>query len=172
MTVIKILLIVAVIGLVLLLLRSHGTNRGGAYVKIGMAIFLVFAAYAVVRPDDVTWVATRLGVGRGADLVLYILVVGFGFFAISTYLRFKELELKYARLARAVALNEAARRDDQERAGRADGVAAATPGPHRPAGPGRPPESAPARPTEGLDGRSDPGDQVERRRPADLPGGA
>lgn len=107
MTVIKILLIVAVIGLVFLLLRSHGTNRGGAYVKIGMVVFLVFAAYAVVRPDDVTWVAARLGVGRGADLLLYLLVVGFGFFAISTYLRFKELELKYARLARAVALNEA-----------------------------------------------------------------
>ena len=45
------------------------------------------------------------------SLVLYVLVVGFGFFAISTYLRFKELELKLAKLARAVALNEADRRD-------------------------------------------------------------
>jgi len=112
-TVIKILLIIGVIGLLLFLLRSHGTNRGGAYVKIGMAVFLVFAAYAVIRPDDVTWVATKLGVGRGADLVLYVLVVGFGFFAISTYLRFKELELKYARLARAIALNDADQRDHQ-----------------------------------------------------------
>jgi len=107
MTIIKILLILAVIGLVVFLLRSHGTSRGGAYLKIGMAVFLAFAAYAVIRPDDVTWVAMQLGVGRGADLLLYALVVGFGFFAISTYLRFKELELKYARLARAVAINEA-----------------------------------------------------------------
>jgi hypothetical protein len=113
MTVIKILLIIGVVGLLLFLLRSHGTNRGGAYVKIGMAIFLAFAAYAVIRPDDVTWVAGLLGVGRGADLVLYVLVVGFGFFAISTYLRFKELELKFARLARAIALNEADQRDHQ-----------------------------------------------------------
>ena len=113
MTVIKILLIIGVVGLLVFLLRSHGTNRGGAYVKIGMAVFLVFAAYAVIRPDDVTWVAGLLGVGRGADLVLYVLVVGFGFFAISTYLRFKELELKYARLARAIALNEADQRDHQ-----------------------------------------------------------
>ena len=113
MTVIKILLIIGVVGLLLFLLRSHGTNRGGAYVKIGMAVFLAFAAYAVIRPDDVTWVAGLLGVGRGADLVLYVLVVGFGFFAISTYLRFKELELKYARLARAIALNEADHCDHQ-----------------------------------------------------------
>ena len=95
----------------LFVLRSHGTNRGGAYIKIAMVAFLAFAGYAVIRPDDVTWIAEKLGVGRGADLVLYALVVGCGFFAISTYLRFKELELKYARLARAVALSDADRRD-------------------------------------------------------------
>ena len=131
MTVIKILLIIGVVGLLLFLLRSHGTNRGGAYVKIGMAVFLAFAAYAVIRPDDVTWVAGLLGVGRGADLVLYVLVVGFGFFAISTYLRFKELELKYARLARAIALNEADQRDHQHTAVRAAEQPAALPGPQR-----------------------------------------
>ena len=131
MTVIKILLIIGVVGLLLFLLRSHGTNRGGAYVKIGMAVFLAFAAYAVIRPDDVTWVAGLLGVGRGADLVLYVLVVGFGFFAISTYLRFKELELKYARLARAIALNEADQRDHQHTAVRAAELPASLPGPQR-----------------------------------------
>jgi small membrane protein len=128
MTVIKILLIIGVVGLLLFLLRSHGTNRGGAYVKIGMAVFLAFAAYAVIRPDDVTWVAGLLGVGRGADLVLYVLVVGFGFFAISTYLRFKELELKYARLARAIALNEADQRDHQHHAASAAEPGAPTAG--------------------------------------------
>jgi hypothetical protein len=132
MTVIKILLIIGVVGLLLFLLRSHGTNRGGAYVKIGMAVFLAFAAYAVIRPDDVTRVAGLLGVGRGADLVLYVLVVGFGFFAISTYLRFKELELKYARLARAIALNEADQRDHQHTAVPAtEQPAASLPGPQR-----------------------------------------
>jgi hypothetical protein len=110
MTLIKILLILAVVSLLLLVLRSHGTSRGGAYVKIGMAAFLAFAVYAVIRPDDVTWVAEKVGVGRGTDLLVYLLVVGFGFFAISTYLRFKELELRYARLARAIALAEAANR--------------------------------------------------------------
>jgi hypothetical protein len=110
MTIIKILLIIAVLVLLRLVLRSHGTTRGGAYVKIGMGAFLVFAIYAVLRPDDVTWIAAKVGVGRGTDLVLYLLVVGFGFFAISTYLRFKEVELRYARLARAIALSEAASR--------------------------------------------------------------
>jgi hypothetical protein len=116
--VIKILLVLAVIGLLVLLLRSHGTTKGVAYVKIGMAVFLVFCIYAVIRPDDVTWVAGQLGVGRGTDLVLYLLVVGFGFFAISTYLRFKELELKFARLSRAVALLDAEARTRRSSDGR------------------------------------------------------
>ncbi|KAA1380676.1 DUF2304 domain-containing protein [Aeromicrobium fastidiosum] len=104
---IKVLLIVAVATLLVLFLQSHGTSRGGAYVKIGMVLFMGFAVYAVLRPEDVTWIATRLGVGRGTDLILYLLVVGFGFFSISTYLRFREVELRYARLARAIALSEA-----------------------------------------------------------------
>ncbi len=110
MTVIKILLVLSALALLLLFLRSHGTTRGGAYAKIAITLFLLFAVYAVLRPDDVSWMASVVGVGRGTDLVLYALVVGFGFFAISTYLRFKEMELKYARLARAVALSDAARR--------------------------------------------------------------
>ncbi len=114
MTVIKVLLILAGLGLLVLLVRHHGTNRTGAYTKIGLGLFLVFAAYAVIRPDDVSWVAARLGVGRGADLVLYLLVVGFGYFAISTYLRFKELELKFARLARALALLETSLREHEQ----------------------------------------------------------
>ncbi len=114
MTVIKIVLILAVVLLALFVLRRHGTNRGGAYVKIGMAGFVVFAIYAVLRPDDVTWIAARLGVGRGTDLILYLLVVGFAFFAISTYLRFKELEFRLSKLARALALAEAAERERGE----------------------------------------------------------
>jgi len=108
---IKIILVLAALVMGFYVLRLHGTTRGGALIKLGMAGFLVFAIYAVLRPDDVTWLATKLGVGRGADLVLYLLVVGSGFFAVSTYLRFRELELRFARLARSVALSEARSRD-------------------------------------------------------------
>jgi hypothetical protein len=108
-TVIKILLILAVLALAVLALRQHGTNRGSALAKLGMAAFLLLAAYAVIRPQDVTWLAERLGVGRGTDLVLYLLVVGFGFFAVTTYLRFKQMEAQLAALARRFALDEAVR---------------------------------------------------------------
>ncbi|GAB2999214.1 DUF2304 family protein [Saccharothrix stipae] len=104
---IQFLLIAAVIVLLVFFLKNHGTTKTAAGVKIGFLLFLVLAVVAVVRPVEVSKVAEFVGVGRGTDLLLYALVVAFGFQTINTYLRFKELELRYARLARAIALRNA-----------------------------------------------------------------
>jgi len=82
-------------------------NQAVAFVGWGVLLFVVAAVYAVLRPDDTTVVANWLGVDRGADLLTYALVIAFVFTTLSTYLRFKELELRYARLAREVALHNA-----------------------------------------------------------------
>ena len=67
----------------------------------------------ILRPNDTTVVAHWVGVARGADLMLYGLIIAFVFTTLSAYLRFKDLELRYARLARAIAL-EGARTPDGE----------------------------------------------------------
>lgn len=109
---IKALLLLAGAALVVFFLSNRRKARAKAGVKIGFVLFVVFMVYAVVRPDDLTWIANRLGVQRGTDLVLYALVMGFAFVTVSTYVRFREQELRYARLARAVALQNAVRPDD------------------------------------------------------------
>lgn len=108
---IQVLLIAAVVALLVYLLRSRTNAKAKAWVKVGYVVFVVVAIYAILRPDDTTVVANRLGVDRGADLLTYGLIIAFVFTTLSTYLRFKELELKYARLARAIAL-EGARTPD------------------------------------------------------------
>jgi hypothetical protein len=104
---IQILLIAAVLVLLVYLLRSRRSAQAKAWVKIGYVLFVLAAVYAIVRPDDTTVVANWLGVDRGADLLEYALIVAFLFTTISTYMRFKDLELRYAQLARAVALEGA-----------------------------------------------------------------
>ncbi|QEN16344.1 DUF2304 domain-containing protein [Mycolicibacterium sp. ELW1] len=104
---IQVLLIAAVIALLVYLLRSRTNAKAKAWVKVGYVLFVVLAVYAILRPDDTTVLANFLGVRRGADLITYALIIAFVFTTLSTYLRFKELELKYARLARAVALESA-----------------------------------------------------------------
>ena len=101
------LLIAAVLALLVYLLRSRTNAKAKAWVKVGYLLFVIAAIYAILRPDDTTVVANWLGVDRGADLLSYALVIAFVFTTLSTYLRFKELEVRYARLARAVALQSA-----------------------------------------------------------------
>jgi hypothetical protein len=104
---IQVLLIAAVVALLVYLLRSRTNAKAKAWVKVGYVVFVIAAIYAIIRPDDTTVLANWLGVARGTDLLLYALIIAFVFTTLSTYLRFKELELKYARLARAVALEGA-----------------------------------------------------------------
>jgi hypothetical protein len=104
---IQALLIVSVLALLVYLLRSRGSARSKAWVKVGYVVFVIVSIYAILRPDDTTVVANWLGVDRGADLITYMLIIAFAFTTLSAYMRFKDIELKYARLARAVALQNA-----------------------------------------------------------------
>ena len=101
------LLITSIVLLVVYLLRSRRNAQSRAWVKVGYLVFVMAAVYAVLRPNDTTVVARWLGVDRGTDLMLYALIIAFSFSTLNTYLRFKDLELRYARLARAVALEGA-----------------------------------------------------------------
>ncbi|MYW01600.1 DUF2304 domain-containing protein [Streptomyces sp. SID3343] len=78
-----------------------------AWKRVAFMLFVGANVYAVLRPQDTTWVANKLGVGRGSDLVLYGLVVGVSFMTLNTYMRFRSLEKKITDLARNVAIREA-----------------------------------------------------------------
>ncbi|OBK33257.1 hypothetical protein A5658_13545 [Mycobacterium sp. 1245111.1] len=101
------LLIASIFALVIYLVRSRRSAQTQAWVKVGFVLFVLAGVYAVLRPNDTTVVAHWLGVARGTDLMLYALIIAFSFSTVSTYLRFKDLELRYARLARAIALDGA-----------------------------------------------------------------
>ena len=110
---IQALLIAAVITLLVYLLRSRRSAQARAWVKVGYVVFVIAAIYAILRPDDTTVLANWLGVDRGSDLLGYALIIVFLFTTLSTYMRFKDLELKYAQLARAVALEGARTPEDR-----------------------------------------------------------
>lgn len=104
---IQVILVAIAVVLLVLFLRGRGSARTAAGTKLAFVMFVLFGIYAALRPEDVSVVAGWLGVGRGTDLLLYALVVVFTFATLNIYLRFKELELRYARLARAIALRNA-----------------------------------------------------------------
>ncbi len=104
---IQILLILAALALAMYFLANRKKANAKAGVKLGFVLLGVAALWAIFRPDDVTLLANWLGVDRGTDLMLYVLIIAFFFTTMSTWFRFREQELRYARLARAVALSNA-----------------------------------------------------------------
>ena len=107
MLIVQVLLLIAILAVLLILVRRGHTVRGRAFKRLAFVGFLVATVYAILRPGDVTWVANRIGVGRGTDLLLYCLAMAFFAWAVNTYVRFRNLEARFAELVRAVALQNA-----------------------------------------------------------------
>jgi hypothetical protein len=103
---IQVVLIVVVMAVAAQLFRSRG-ERSQALRRIGLVVFAGVAVISILFPNVWNRVATIVGVGRGTDVVLYALVVAFLSFAGTTYVRFRDLETRYTRLARRIALDEA-----------------------------------------------------------------
>jgi len=98
--------IVVIILLLALSLRGGGA-RQQALRRVFMVLFVAVAAVALIFPQTLTWVANLLGIGRGADLLLYLLVLVFLGFVASSYRRFRHLETDTTRVARRMALDAA-----------------------------------------------------------------
>ena len=106
-SVIQILLIAAVLAIAWRLLVGSG-QRTQALRRLGLIFLLGLVIYSIIDPSK-TWtnLANALGIGRGADLILYGLVVAFFGFVVTTFKRFRSMETRYTRLARRIALDEA-----------------------------------------------------------------
>lgn len=77
--------------------------------KLPVHILVVFgiqglAAGAVLFPDASNDIAHVLGVGRGADLITYLVEVGILFVVLHYYMKFVELEERITELVREIAL--------------------------------------------------------------------
>nr|BEK66396.1 DUF2304 domain-containing protein [Kitasatospora purpeofusca] len=106
---IQLVLLIGTGTLVLAFVRNWDRAHTRAWKRMAFFAFVLANVYAVFRPQDVTWVANQLGVGRGTDLVLYMLVVGMAFMTLNTFMRFRSLEKKLTDLARSVAVNDGQR---------------------------------------------------------------
>ena len=107
----QIIAVVAMATAAFFMFRGGGA-RHQAIRRVFMLLFMVAAASSVFFPLAWTWVANLFGIGRGADLLLYLLVLFFVGFVATTYRRFREIESQLTSLAREIALLPAQESDD------------------------------------------------------------
>ena len=105
--IIQVLLIVAVGVIGWMMLRSPGGARHRAGRRIVTLTFVIFAIVSIAVPAVISRIAHFVGVGRGTDLLLYVLVIAFLLQILSSFRRNAALERQITRLARRIALDNA-----------------------------------------------------------------
>ena len=101
---VQLILIVMLIGILFLYFNRL---RSGLVDRIVVALF-VFAGIILAAVPDVTMkIAAFVGVGRGADLFMYLALVGLGFFLLVLYSKLRDIESTISELARSVAIETA-----------------------------------------------------------------
>lgn len=105
--IIQVLLIVAVGVIGWMMLRSPGGARHRAGRRIVTLTFVIFAIVSIAVPAVISRIAHFVGVGRGTDLLLYVLVVAFLLQILSSFRRNAAMERRITRLARRIALDNA-----------------------------------------------------------------
>jgi small membrane protein len=93
--------------------------------KLPIHIVVIFgglglAVGAVLFPSVTTDIAHVLGVGRGADLITYLVEVSLLFVVLHYYMKFVELEEQMTQLVREIALLRAPRPTTEPRANEPD----------------------------------------------------
>lgn len=105
--IIRTLLIAITLLMVLWFLHHRSTSRGEAWSKVGVILIFGFAIFAIVSPQTTNKLANVVGVGRGADLLLYgttILLLGS---LLLQYLHRQDDHSKTIKLARKLAIADA-----------------------------------------------------------------
>lgn len=98
---IQLLLIAALATICLMYLRLTKYRFGGLLL---LCLVLLLGVFAVFYPDKTTTIANSLGVGRGADLLLYTTVICFCAALVIIYGRFRKLDERYTEMVRELAL--------------------------------------------------------------------
>ena len=110
MIIVQFLLIGAFLFLFYVAIRSRTAHSVSASKKLLFFALMAMLVVAVLAPGLVTTVANVVGVGRGTDLVLYLMAVAFGFYVVNDYLRGQDSRNQLHRLARRIAVLEALER--------------------------------------------------------------
>jgi small membrane protein len=102
----KLIQLILIIGLLAILVSYFRWFRSAVVDKLLVVCIMAAGVFMVAFPELTNKLAAALGVGRGADLVFYLFIVGFCYLMLLVYAKLKRMERQLAELARKQALME------------------------------------------------------------------
>lgn len=108
---IKVVIIASLLAALVMFFVNRHSHGSRATQKIAVVLLVAFGVTVAWSPNISNEIAHAFGVGRGADLLLYVLTLAFVFSLLVYYLRGREEARRIAVLARRVAILEARMKD-------------------------------------------------------------
>lgn len=101
--------------LIFVVITAVAVARHRVTPRLGLAWMVLWlaAGAAIAFPDVLVWLAQILGIGRGADLVLYVSILATFAAFFFTYLRFRRVEEQLTEIVRQIAIRDAEERPDE-----------------------------------------------------------
>ena len=99
---VKFILSLLVVGLVFVYFAKVRSQLLDRLIVVSIA---GFGIALVILPEMANWLAHLVGVGRGADLLMYISLIGIIFLLILIYSMLREMAANITHLARDIAIN-------------------------------------------------------------------
>lgn len=101
--------IVLVLFAIFALTRTIQRFRAGGFPFVHLLLWLVFwvaVAVVVLLPETTSVLAGLLGVGRGADLIVYLAIMAMFYLLFRMFAKVEDLERQITKLVRSLALRD------------------------------------------------------------------
>ncbi len=96
--------VLGIASLLFILITYLSKFRRPALDKLFIGFLMTLGIFFVLDPEVTNQLAHFLGIGRGADLIFYLAILGFGYITLLLYSKIKKLEDQLTQIVRKQSL--------------------------------------------------------------------
>jgi hypothetical protein len=97
--------VILIVSLLFILVSYFRRFRRQVLDKIFISLMLLSGIFLVLYPEMTNQLAHFIGIGRGADLIFYLAIMGFGYLVLVLYSKIKKLEDQFSSFIRKQSLD-------------------------------------------------------------------
>lgn len=106
MNLIQILIVLFIVYVVYRLVVKLNKRELTMQVFILWLIFWLIVGFAVVIPDSLSYIASKVGVGRGVDVAVYIAVLTLFYIVFRIFIRLEKMEKNISEIVRKISISQ------------------------------------------------------------------
>lgn len=109
--IIQLILVAALLGFLVMTWKRAQQGALSRAAAAAWSLLWIAAGVVVLRPEVANFISNLVGVGRGADAVVYVSIVALFYLAFRVFLRLEKMNRELTALVRKIALMEEKKRD-------------------------------------------------------------